>query len=184
MVPLDNIRVSRRRALRLAATTLATLMLRRISRASGALPVLPTLLRCILVGDARLLARELSAAWLLLRNGAVVHAALLARGPRVRDNVVCGALAAALAVGYLAVAIVGIGVLEDGVPGVEQAGEEAEAAQGDVDEGVGRADSALYPHYGLSQYLRACGDYGVNCEHSCWCLEQPVTYLQWVGRGR
>jgi hypothetical protein len=184
MVPLDNIRISRRRALRLAATTFATLLLRRISRASRALPVLPTLLRRILVGDARLLARELSAAGLLLRHGAVVHAALLARGPRVRDNVVCGALAAALAVGYLAVAIVGIRVLEDGVPGVEQAGEEAEAAQGDVDEGVGRADAALYPHYGSSQYVKAWDGCGEDCEHSCWCLEQPVTYLRWVGRGR
>ena len=184
MVPLDNICVSRRRALRLAAAALATLMMRRISRAAGALSALCTLLRCILVGDARLLALELSAAGLLLRHGAIVHAALLARRPRVRDNVVCSALAATLAVGYLAIAIVGIRVLEDGVPGVEQAGEEAEAAKGDVDEGVGRADSALYPHCSSSQYLRACGGCGVGCEHSCWCLEGPVTYLQWVGRGR
>jgi hypothetical protein len=29
---------------------------------------------------------------------------------------------------------------------VQQAGEEAEAAEGDVDEGVGGADAALYPH--------------------------------------
>lgn len=41
--------------------------------------------------------------------------------------------------------VVGVGVLEDYVPGVEEAREEAEAAERDVDEGVCAADAALDP---------------------------------------
>lgn len=141
MIPFDDIRVRRRRTLRLTAAPLATHLLGR-TRTTSTLRALPSLLRLILAGDARLL--------LLLRHSAVIHPALLACRPRVRDNVVRGALAAALAITNLAIPIVGIRVLQDRVPGVQQAGEEAEAAEGDVDERVGGADAALYPHCGLS----------------------------------
>jgi hypothetical protein len=40
-----------------------------------------------------------------------------------------------------------LGVLGDNVPGVEQAGDEAEDAEQNVDEGIGRAKAALYPDY-------------------------------------
>lgn len=116
MVALDDIRVSWGRPLRLAATAFPTGMLRCIPRTAGALSAL---LRGILVCDTSLLARELPAIWLLLRHSAIVHTALLACRPCVRNYVVCGALAATLALGYLAIAIVGIGVLQDDVPGVE-----------------------------------------------------------------
>lgn len=41
--------------------------------------------------------------------------------------------------------VVGLRVLGDDVPGVQEAGEETETAQGDVDEGVGAADTAFDP---------------------------------------
>ena len=37
------------------------------------------------------------------------------------------------------------GVFGDYVPGVQQAGDEAEAAEGEVDEGVGAADAGFDP---------------------------------------
>lgn len=144
MIPLDNIRISRRWSLRLTATSFPTQVLWRISRTAG---TLPTLLGRILVRNTSLLSRELSTTRLLLRHSAVVHTALLARRPRVRNNIVSGALTAALVVRHWAVAVIRIGILEDDVPGVEKAGEEAETAEGDVDEGVGGADTALYPYY-------------------------------------
>lgn len=108
VVALDDICISRWRALRLTAASLAAQMLRRISRSAGALSAL---LGRVLVSDTRLLARELSAVGLLLRYSAVVHAALLARWTSMRDNIVCGTLAPALILRHLAVAIIGIGVL-------------------------------------------------------------------------
>ena len=55
------------------------------------------------------------------------------------NDIVCSALATTFMVGNWAVAIVGVGVLEDDVPGVEQAGEKPKTAEGNVDEGVARA---------------------------------------------
>lgn len=40
---------------------------------------------------------------------------------------------------------VGLGVLRDDVPGVEETGDEAEDAEEDVDDGVAAADASLYP---------------------------------------
>lgn len=151
MVTLDDIRVGWRRSLRLAAATLACGLLRRIARTTG---TLAALLGCVLILGARLLARELSTVGLLLRHGAVVHAALLACWPPcVRNNIIGSALAAAFVLGYCPIPIVRIGVLEDDVPGVEQAGEEAEAAKSDIDEGVGGTHTALNPHYSACQYM-------------------------------
>lgn len=39
-----------------------------------------------------------------------------------------------------------VGVLRDDVPGVDETGEETQTAEGDVDEGVGRAEAALDPY--------------------------------------
>lgn len=53
------------------------------------------------------------------------------------DHVVRGSVAAAFLVGngpVAVVAVVGVGVLQDDVPGVQKAGEEAEAAERNVDE--------------------------------------------------
>lgn len=44
-----------------------------------------------------------------------------------------------------ALVLVGVGRHGDDVPGVQQAGQESETAEGDVDEGVGSAEAALYP---------------------------------------
>lgn len=41
--------------------------------------------------------------------------------------------------------LVGFGVFEDDVPGVEEPGEETEAGERDVDEGVCAADATLDP---------------------------------------
>lgn len=54
--------------------------------------------------------------------------------------------AAALAVLRQGLVLVGrLGQLGDDVPGVQDAGDVAEAAEEDVDEGVGAADAALDP---------------------------------------
>jgi hypothetical protein len=42
--------------------------------------------------------------------------------------------------------LVRVGVLQDDVPGVEEAGQEAETAEGEVNEGVCATDAALDPH--------------------------------------
>ncbi len=42
---------------------------------------------------------------------------------------------------------------EDNVPCVDEAWEVAEAEEGDVDEGVGRADAAFDPYWWMSQEL-------------------------------
>lgn len=150
MIALNDIRIRRRWTLRLTATPLTTEMLRRISRPrASTLTTLRTLLGRILVCHARLLSRKLSTTRLLLGHGAIVHAALSLR-PSMIDYIVCRALAAALLVGYRPVAVVAIarvGVLQDNVPGVQKAGEEAEAAKRDVDEGVGGAEASLDPDW-------------------------------------
>lgn len=63
----------------------------------------------------------------------------------MRNDIVCGALAPAFVVGDLAVPVVRIRVLEDYVPGVEQAGEEAKTAERNVDQRVAGADTTLDP---------------------------------------
>jgi hypothetical protein len=63
----------------------------------------------------------------------------------VRDNIVRGAPVAALAVGYLLVLLVGVGILQDDVPGVQETGQETETAECDVDERVGATHALLYP---------------------------------------
>jgi hypothetical protein len=65
----------------------------------------------------------------------------------VRNYVICCALA--LAVGSLLVAVIGIWVLQDDVPGVEQAWEESQTAECDIYEGVAGADAAFDPNYRL-----------------------------------
>lgn len=66
----------------------------------------------------------------------------------VRDDIVCSPSVVAspvLAIGHLLVCIVWIWVLKDHVPGVKEAGKEAETAEGEVDEGVGAAKTFLDP---------------------------------------
>jgi hypothetical protein len=89
-----------------------------------------------------LLARELSAVG-LASNGAVTGLSLTA-GLFVGDDVVCRA---ALLVGDLLVVLVLLGVLEDDVPRVEEAGEHAETAEGDVYERICAADTLLHPYW-------------------------------------
>jgi hypothetical protein len=140
VVALDHIRVRGRRTLGLTAAPLTTKMLRRIPgpvRTIRSLSSLSVLLRRILVRNTGLLSRELSTTRLLLRHRAIVHTALLSLRASVADDIVCSALTATLLVGHRAVtvvAVIWIGVLQDDVPGVEKAGEEAEAAERDVDE--------------------------------------------------
>lgn len=86
------------------------------------------------------------------RGSAIVHTALLllglgllAVGAMGRLNVdVCDTTTAVL-VGDSLVLVRWLGELCDDVPGVEKAGDEAEDAEEDVDEGVGATDAALDP---------------------------------------
>ncbi len=90
---------------------------------------------------------------LVLGLGAVVHAALgpgllllaVAAGAVGRLDVHVGDAAALAVVGQGFVLVRRLGELGDDVPGVEEAGDEAQAAEEDVDDGVGAADAALDP---------------------------------------
>lgn len=53
--------------------------------------------------------------------------------------------------GQRLVVVVRFGILGDDVPCVQQAGEEAEHAEGDVDDGVGAAEAAFDPDYGYGE---------------------------------
>lgn len=89
-----------------------------------------------------------------VRGGAVVHLALrvlglwlLAVSAVRRLHVdVCDAAALAI-VGDDLILVGGLGELGDDVPGVQQAGDEAEHAEEDVDERVGAADAAFDPDW-------------------------------------
>ena len=67
--------------------------------------------------------------------------------------------------------VVCIGVLQNDVEGVEEAGEEAEAAKGDVDERVGAADAALDPDCDTVSFSSpvwiACRQFG-TCDSLRW----------------
>lgn len=90
-------------------------------------------------------------AGVLLGGGAVVHAAgllglwlLAVRAMGRLDIDVCDSATFAIAWDGL-VLVRWLGELGDDVPGVEKAGDEAEEAEEDVDEGVGAAEAALDP---------------------------------------
>jgi hypothetical protein len=143
MIPTNHIRIRRRRPLRLTRATLSTrLRRRRHNRAllRSRATLLP--LSAKTTHATALLARKLSGSR-LTPHGAVARLRMAA-GLLVRDDVVCGA---ALLVGDLLVVLVGLGVLEDDVPRVEEAGEHAETAEADVDERVGAADALLDPYW-------------------------------------
>jgi hypothetical protein len=123
VVSLDDIRVRGRWSLRLARTALAALLS---------------------VWSRRRRRRALCRLYILTANGAVAWLSVSA-GLLVCDDVVGGAAVGALAVGNLLVLLVGLGVLEDDVPGVQEAGEEAETAERNVYERVGAADALLHP---------------------------------------
>ena len=119
VVALDDIRISRRRSVRLPRTALSTLRRCSSSRRLSTLRLACLWLREAVV-YAALLARKLSSSR-LAAHGAIA----LSSTSRLlmRDNVVCGSSVAALTVGrYLLVCVVGIGVLQDHVPGVKEAG--------------------------------------------------------------
>jgi hypothetical protein len=82
----------------------------------------------------------------LASNGAVASLSLSSR-LLVCDNVVRRATVGALAIGYLLVLLVCVRVLEDDVPGVEETGKYAKAAESEVDERVGATNALLYPYY-------------------------------------
>jgi len=121
---------------------------------------------------SRLLRRLCLSLWCRLRLREAIHSPALLAGelPRSRLrvdgaiarlldppliatllNVVVGDGAAALGVAIdTCVRVVGVWVLEDDVPSVQQAGEEAQAAEGDVDEGISAAYTTFDPHCVLS----------------------------------
>jgi hypothetical protein len=164
MVALDHIRIRRRRALRLTAATLTSKVLRRIPRSctirttrSTASCTLPALLRRILIRNTRLLTRKLAPTRLILGHRTIIHASLSLR-PGMADDIVRCSLTSAFLVRnrpVAVIAIVGVRVLQDNVPGVQEAGQEAQAAERDVDEGVGGAKTSLYPDWW--------------CVSQCWC---------------
>jgi hypothetical protein len=148
VIALDDIGVRGRWSLRLVRAALASLLSlrsrRRRRRALCRLHILLLLSRKASYATT-LLARELACVG-LASNGAVAWLRMSSR-LLVRDDVVGGAAVCALAVGHLLVLIVCIRVLEDDVPRVEEAGKEAETAEGEVDERVGTADALLHPNY-------------------------------------
>lgn len=110
MVPLNNIRIRRRRSLRLTRAALTTLLCPRHRLRTSTLNIL-----LLLPGKAphasTLLARKLST-----RRVSPHCAIALSSGLIVRDNVV---RSPALAVRYLVVLLEVLGVLEDDVPCVQ-----------------------------------------------------------------
>jgi fatty acid desaturase len=143
VVSLDDIRIRGRWSLRLIRTTLAALGSRRRRRCALCSLHILLLLSRKASHATSLLARELSTVG-LAANGAVAWLSMSA-GLLVCDDVVGGAAFGALAIGNLLVLIVCLGVLEDDVPGMEEAGEEAETAERNVYERVGAADALLHP---------------------------------------
>lgn len=74
-----------------------------------------------------------------MRNIIVRHAAALGVSAMAMDTPACNGLVT------LCVLVVGLGVLEDDVPGVYETWEVTEAAEGDVDDGVCGADADFDP---------------------------------------
>ena len=156
MVALDYIRIRRWRTLRLTAATLTTTVLRRITRPCTICTIrsttsctLPGLLWRILIRNTRLLTRKLPTTRLVLGHRPIIHVSLSLR-PRVADDIVRCSLATAFLVRNRAVAVVAVirvGVLQNDVPGVQEAGQEAQTAERDVDEGVSGAETAFYPDW-------------------------------------
>jgi hypothetical protein len=141
VVALDNIRIGRWRNLGLPRTALS------IQRCSSSRR-LSTLLTLLGLGKAVVRAalptRELPVARLTAHSAVVLSSA--SSRLFVRDNVVGRSSVAALAVGrHLLVCVVWIGILQDDIPRVQQAGKETETAEGDVDERVGAAETFLDP---------------------------------------
>jgi len=91
-------------------------------------------------------------AGMLLRSGAVVHAALgfvglwllAVRTMGRLDIDVCDSASLAIARDSL-ILVRGLGELGDDVPGVEKTGDKAKHAEENVDKGVGAADATLDP---------------------------------------
>ena len=75
----------------------------------------------------------------LVRNVIVRHPATLGVSTMAMGTPACNGLVS------LCVLVVGLGVLEDDVPGVYEAWEVTEAAEGDVDDGVSGADADFDP---------------------------------------
>lgn len=168
MVALDDIRVRWRWAIRLVRAALSTEFLARntvlgLRTLRGGLLALLALLG---FGDrirgAHCLAGELAATG-LAADCAVVHLALCALrgGAAMRDDVVGRAAVLALAVRHGFVVV--LWVVEDNVPRVNEAWEEAETAEGDVDERVSAAYAFLDPHcHGVSYENIAVGAYSAQ----------------------
>jgi len=146
MISLDNIRIRRRRLDRCTRTrTPFPFLVHTATRRSSSLLWLVLVQHTALLLSWKLATRRLTP----LPHGAVVSRAR--SGLLVRNDIVCGApvwTSAALSVGGdLVVCVVRIGVLQDHVPGVEEAGEKTETAEGEVDERVGAAETFLDPYY-------------------------------------
>jgi hypothetical protein len=136
VVALDNIRVRRWRNLGLPRAALSTL---RWCSSSRRLSTLLTLFRLgKAVVRAALPTRELPVARLTAHSAIVLSSA--SSGLFVRDNVVGRSSVAALAVRrHLLVCVVWVGILQDDIPRVQEAGKETETTEGNVDERVGTA---------------------------------------------
>ena len=152
MVSLDHVRIGRWGPIGLlgAAFSIANLMSRSTVMRLHTVALVRLLER---IGRARLLTGELSIAR-LASDGAIIHLAALRCRPTVRHTVVRSARATLmLAIGDVLVVV--FGIVEDDVPSVDHAGQDAEAAECDVDDGVSTADTSLNPYcITLSVWLR------------------------------
>ena len=128
VIPLNRLLIRRRHSFlsALPSRTLLPLLLRRHG------PITPLLLRPSHIPTLPLLPQPLAA-------GLVVHIV-------VRDAAALAPVAGGYGVvSVVVVVVVGFGVEGDDVPGVEEAGDVAEGAEEDVDEGVGGADAGFDP---------------------------------------
>jgi hypothetical protein len=101
----------------------------------------------------------------------------------IRDSTVGGRVCAVCAFVVLhPLVVMRVGVLEDDVEGVEDAREDAEAAEGEVDERVCAADAAFDPDC-VTMFVSCASEKGM---YAGGCLElqgtAAGTHLRWAGR--
>lgn len=148
VVALDDVRIGRRGSFGLIRGTLTTLLALRRSRRASLRWLVLLGLREAVQNAALLLPGKLSVAR-LAPHGTIACLRTSSGRLLVRNDIIRSSSIAlgALAIGHLMVCVVRIWVLKDDVPGVEEAGKEAETTQRDVDEGICSADAFLNPYY-------------------------------------
>lgn len=135
MVSFDSVVICRRRILSTRSMLSAT-------RARSCSSTAAALGRCSARSATLLLSLTL-----LSSRRTVIHLSLLACSTLiVRDVVICHSFASPLVVDWFIVVVV-LGITGNDIPGMQQTREVAEAAQSDINEGVGGTDPGFDPDY-------------------------------------